>query len=74
MKRDFEEFSKVDARLRVVESLYSLPDTKQRDVINKLKKKVSSNNVSSISELVFMLFEKDYHQEDLKGVQGGRTV
>ena len=59
LKRDFEEFSKVDARLRVVESLYSLPDTKQRDVINKLKKKVSSNNVSSISELVFMLFEKD---------------
>lgn len=64
LKRDFKEFPKVNARLRVVESLYSLPDTKQRDVINKLKKKVSSNNVSSISELVLMLFEKDVLKSD----------
>ena len=64
LKRDFEEFSKVDARLRVVESLYSQPDTDRCEAINKLKKKVSSNSVSSVSELVFMLFEKDVLKSD----------
>ena len=64
LKRDFKEFSKVDARLRVVESLYSQPDTERCEAINKLKKKVSSNNVSSISELVLMLFEKDVLKSD----------
>ena len=64
LKRDFKDFSKVDARLRVVESLYSLPDTDRCEAINKLKKKVSSNNVSSISELVLMLFEKDVLKSD----------
>ena len=64
LKRDFKEFSKVDARLRVVESLYSQPDTERCEAINKLKKKVSSNSVSSISELVFMLFEKDVLKSD----------
>ena len=64
LKRDFEEFSKVNARLRVVESLYSQPDTERCEAINKLKKKVSSNNVSSVSELVLMLFEKDVLKSD----------
>ena len=64
MKRDFKDFSKVNARLRVMESLYSLSHTKQCEAINKLKKEVSSNNVSSISELVLMLFEKDVLKSD----------
>ena len=64
LKRDFKEFPKVNARLRVMESLYSLSHTKQCEAINKLKKEVSLNNVSSISELVFMLFEKDVLKSD----------